>query len=376
MTSVPSALEDASAELQAWLVEKAYPLWWEAGADLEHGGYHDALDRSGRPVALPKRARVAARQAFCFSKAPELGWDGPWRRAMDHGLDFLERAHRRADGLYRARVGGSPEAGDEHAELYDQAFVLLAWAGAADRGVATGGRAQELLGRLPRSPLGGFRELEGRELLSNPNMHLFEDFLVWTEAGGEGPWSDLAKAQARLVTTRLVDPQSGAISEIYDDDCRPAADPALREVWPGHQFEWAWLLMRFDALTSAQAASTAAALKLIELAEHAGVDPARNVAVHSLDGYLKPREAMARLWAQTERLKANLQAAEATGDGRWWANAEKSVEGLSLYLEDSGLWRDRLGAGGEFVDEPSPASSLYHIVGAILELKRIVARRG
>ena len=33
------------------------------------------------------------------------------------------------------------------------------------------------------------------------------------------------------------------------------------------------------------------------------------------------------------------------------------------------VWRDKLSADGSWVDEPSPASSLYHIIGAIDALK-------
>ncbi len=35
-----------------------------------------------------------------------------------------------------------------------------------------------------------------------------------------------------------------------------------------------------------------------------------------------------------------------------------------------GLWRDWMGPDGALVDEPAPASSLYHIAGAIAELAR------
>ena len=39
-----------------------------------------------------------------------------------------------------------------------------------------------------------------------------------------------------------------------------------------------------------------------------------------------------------------------------------------------GLWRDRLDAWGSFIEEPAPASSLYHLVGAVLELSRLPER--
>ncbi|TWB29578.1 hypothetical protein FBZ91_12577, partial [Nitrospirillum viridazoti] len=41
-----AALLDAAAvrgQLKAWLVEQAYPLWWEVGADRVNGGFHEKL---------------------------------------------------------------------------------------------------------------------------------------------------------------------------------------------------------------------------------------------------------------------------------------------------------------------------------------------
>ncbi|TWB31291.1 hypothetical protein FBZ91_12099, partial [Nitrospirillum viridazoti] len=40
------AVADAAAvrgQLKAWLVEQAYPLWWEVGADRVNGGFHEKL---------------------------------------------------------------------------------------------------------------------------------------------------------------------------------------------------------------------------------------------------------------------------------------------------------------------------------------------
>jgi mannose-6-phosphate isomerase len=45
------------------------------------------------------------------------------------------------------------------------------------------------------------------------------------------------------------------------------------------------------------------------------------------------------------------------------------MRALALYLDvdTPGLWRDRSLPGGGFVEEPAPASSLYHIACAIAE---------
>jgi mannose-6-phosphate isomerase len=50
-----------------------------------------------------------------------------------------------------------------------------------------------------------------------------------------------------------------------------------------------------------------------------------------------------------------------------------ATEGLLRYLDSPtpGLWYDRIDAEGKVVDEPSPASSFYHLVAAIAELSAL-----
>jgi mannose-6-phosphate isomerase len=54
------------------------------------------------------------------------------------------------------------------------------------------------------------------------------------------------------------------------------------------------------------------------------------------------------------------------------ADARSAAIALLRYLDTPtpGLWRDKLTPEGQFIDEPAPASSLYHLVAAIQELQR------
>ena len=88
----------------------------------------------------------------------------------------------------------------------------------------------------------------------------------------------------------------------------------------------------------------------------------RGVAIDELDDAFKVRSARARLWPQTERLKAALILGEA-------AHAAEALKGLRAYLLPAGLWRDKQDGDGRFVDEPAPASSLYHIAAAWLQMR-------
>jgi mannose-1-phosphate guanylyltransferase/mannose-6-phosphate isomerase len=381
----PTAAPNPVARLQAqargwdgWLRAAALPLWWTLGADAGRPAFADAITQDVRPEFASHRLRVQARQTYVYALAGELGWAGPWRGAVALGLDSLAQRHRRADGAYRTRAAGDGSAGDDTATLYDQAFVLLALAWAKRTGVAPDAEAeaQALLRTVIapwRNPAGGFREADPeRPWQSNPHMHLFEACLAWIEAGGGSQWAALAEEICALALGKFIDPTTGALREFFTSDWAPAPGADGRRVEPGHQFEWAWLLARWAVLGGAPA-TAAAAERLYALAVSRGVDRARGVAINALDDDLSMLDPAARLWPQTERLKAALLLAERASG---LARAERLIEaadaadGLALYVADvaPGLWRDKLQADGQFVEEPAPASSLYHIACAIAEL--------
>ena len=360
------ALVPLATEVAAWMETSALPLWWNKGADHVRGGFHEALDQCGRPVLANRRARVQARQVYVYATAGELGWDGPWHEAVAHGLDFFLAHYPREDGLYRTVVSPKGAVVDDAAWLYDQAFALFAMAQATRVGVADLRlRAFGLVEALQawRLPEGGFHEPSARyHLQSNPHMHLFEAALAWA-AVDDGPvWNTLADEIAVLATTRFVDTQ-GQIHEFFAPGWVFADGVDGRIIEPGHQFEWAWLLARWAKLRGRPEAHEAA-LKMFAAGKR-GVDPRRGVATQQLFDDGSVHDDVARLWPQTERIKAAL----IMGDSE---EAALGVAGLKLYLdtEVQGLWRDKLRPDGTFVDEPAPASSFYHIICAIAELRR------
>ena len=89
------------------------------------------------------------------------------------------------------------------------------------------------------------------------------------------------------------------------------------------------------------------------------------MAIDALDDRLAVQSARARLWPQTERLKAALILNGDTPPD----HAAQALKGLQLYLEPTGLWRDKQEPAGRFIDEPAPASSLYHIAAAWIQLR-------
>jgi len=364
-----ASLPQAAAWYHAWLGEAALPLWADAGVDPAGGLFQETLSVEGRPIEAPRRARAQARQVFVFASAAQAGYGAHWLGVAQTGWARFTAAYRQPDGLFINCVSGNGAPLDRATGVYEQAFALLAMAAleAADPTSALEGEARRILEALqPRRVAGGgFRENGEHPYQANCHMHLFESALAWEPVGGAG-WAALADEIAALAIDRFIDPESGALREFFDAEWRAiGGEGGLVE--PGHQFEWAWLLDRWGRARG-DAPGEAAARRLYA-AGLRGVDPHREVAVNSLWDDFSLRDGWARLWPQTEHLKAAL----ALGGE---AEALRAARGLARYLDvpARGAWRDKLRLDGGFVEEPAPATSFYHLMVAILELT--AARRG
>jgi mannose-6-phosphate isomerase len=365
------ALAARAERALAWLFDDALPVWSAHGRNPA-GGWHDRLDDTYIPVATPMRMRVQGRQVFVFAEAGRLGWDGPWREMVAHGLDFLIERATRPDGLaaqtFAADDGRVLEPGPD---LYDQAFALFAYAAAyaatgEPRAKAAGLRLLEALAAQAH-PSGGFREFDSPLLRANPQMHLLEAALLWTTADDDPRWLELARSLARLCADRLFDPATDALHEVFEGDWRRPPGPSGELTEPGHPFEWAWLLNRPGLGVPDRLVS-----RLCERAERLGVDSVRGVAMNSIDPWGKVLDGDARLWPQAERLKAALMM-RLHDQVAWTASASQAHDALFSFMAPAprGLWRDVVRADGSLRPEFAPASSLYHITCAVSELVQV-----
>ncbi len=371
------APEDSSAKacqalvrLRRWLLDDAYPVWARDGWDPVHGGFQERLTPAGPVLGESRRACVQVRQIYCFARAGELGWTGDARRLLTAGLDHFLKRYRRSDGLFRTLVAPDGHVVDDRALLEDQACALLAfaeahrfWGGSSDLLA----QARTLLGAIEaqfRQPDDGFVSgLGGRALLSRPHLLLLEAALAWRAISEESCWHRLAEELTRLALDRLIDPQCGVLHEHFAGGSAALPGGAGRLIEPGHQFEWAWLLMR----RGSDARARRAAARLLEIGETHGL---RNgVAVNALLPDMTVQDSRARLWAQAGRLKALARGA-LLGEARCWPLAGQAAEVLQRFLDSGarGLWHVRRKPGGEFIREPSPGSSFQAIVCAIGEL--------
>jgi mannose-6-phosphate isomerase len=388
-------------QLVRWLRELALPLWDQHGVDWLTGGYFENITLVGPQQTLEvsgdtRRGRVVARQIYVFDVGQRLGWRPAAACPVDHGCDYLFSRLHLGDGFLHTAVDAATQQPHASFNLYEQAFYLFALARLNARAAVRypiAGTAMRCLERLRATygkTMGGFEEANPATLplKSNPHMHLLEAALEWiVAASGHAQliWIALAREIVGLCLTHFRDQSSGAIREYFDDQWHPAPGEDGRIVEPGHQFEWAWLLMRWAESAYSTVADRLtcrlAARRLIEIGEKWGVDSGRGVAINEIWDDMTTKDAAAKLWPQTERVKAwcaMLDVAETEAEAEHACHKIViAAEGLAKYLrsEAPGLWHETYSADGKFPPGPCKASSLYHVVCAIDVLQKTASAR-
>ena len=381
MTSPPPSTNGQFAS--DWLISTAWPLWLRHGVEWENGGFAESLHP--QDLSSPsrfRRLRVAARQVYVFAQAAEAGVPRA-EAAVRLGLSFLRRHARQPDGGYAWRFELDNTPTDQTRDLYDHAFVLLALAHAGRATVDTeltreAGALVDYLEQHFRHPAGGFRESipDALPRRQNPHMHLLEALLAAHAAFGETRYLDLADEIVDLLIDRMMqpvgmEPGEGALAEFFDADFHPVRDAdGWFVVEPGHHFEWVWLLDTY--LRQAKAAGRRVrggdvdrvTGQLMRHAEAFGIDPDSGLVLDAIPREDGTRSRSFRIWPQTERLRAAIRRPDLAR-----TDAAQCLTLLRRYLDgaQAGLWRERLSSEGQELEQPAPASSLYHLTGALLE---------
>jgi mannose/cellobiose epimerase-like protein (N-acyl-D-glucosamine 2-epimerase family) len=96
---------------------------------------------------------------------------------------------------------------------------------------------------------------------------------------------------------------------------------------------------------------------------------------------MSPKHATAKLWPQTERVKAWCammeRAANPADTEHACAKIVSAAAGMSTYLRGDapGLWYEAILENGAMEIGPSKASSFYHVVSAIDVLRKAASPR-
>jgi mannose/cellobiose epimerase-like protein (N-acyl-D-glucosamine 2-epimerase family) len=165
---------------------------------------------------------------------------------------------------------------------------------------------------------------------------------------------------------RFIDPESGALLEDFSPDWTPLQPRGKNRVEPGHQFEWYWLLGEYRRLGGT--VPEAVTDRLLMFAIDNGLDQETGLIVDAVTdsgGVLIPSF---RSWPHAEGVKALVTA---TREGQPGAAemADHLMASLLSFAPDSmeGGWMDRIDVDGSPLVDHMPASTLYHMMGALFE---------
>jgi mannose-6-phosphate isomerase len=380
-----SGLEQAVAHSARWLRSEALPLWSTRGFDAARGAFEEQLDFAGDPVLrVPRRVMVQARQIASFAAAALSGCYPEGRALALTAGHALCRHYHAVDGAagWVFSVDREGRVVDGRRDLYAHAFVLfaLAWLLRLDRDRVFEEGAQATLDFIDRqladAEHGGYWDCLPRPdalRRQNPHMHLFEALLALFETTGRDDLLERCRALRDLAVTRFLDPATGALRECFDESWRVVPAPGQGSVEPGHLFEWAWLLRRYEAVGGGDQRASVEAL--IALAMTAGLDRDSGRIVDEIGEDGQVRRASSRAWPHAEALKA-LASEAGRGDRRQEVAITAILERLmTAHCRPGGGWVDHLDADDRPISRVMPASTLYHLYFGLTAVEDWLAGR-
>jgi mannose/cellobiose epimerase-like protein (N-acyl-D-glucosamine 2-epimerase family) len=378
------------------------------------GGFFHYFKDDGRVYDASHRHLVSStRFVFNYATAAlEFGDEDAALRdeymsAVRHALAFLRERHLDpvSGGYFWTLRDGMPEDTTQH--CYGAAFVLLAYSIALKAGIEECRGWMEahwdlLESRYWEPGFGLYRDEASREWQfsdyrgQNANMHMCEAMLAAYEASGDARYLDRALQLADHMTRRQAAQTEGLVWEHYDPQWRVDTDyhrddpKHLFRPWgfqPGHQTEWAKLLLILDGhLRRAGAPADwliAKARDLFDRSMIASWDAEQGGLVYGFapeslrkdiegpslpDGHHFICDDDKYFWVQAESLACAARLAAVTGDEAYWQWYDRLWDYAWTHMVDHvhGAWFRILDRHNrKYDDDKSPAGKTdYHTMGA------------
>ncbi|MGO4261084.1 AGE family epimerase/isomerase [Lysobacter sp. TAB13] len=388
------------AEVLRAHVQDTMAFYDPVALDPDGGFFHYFRDDGTVYEASHRHLVSSTRFVFNYAMAAiEFGRDD-YRERARHGLRYLREKHRNAQtGGYAWTIrDGAPE--DRMNHCYGGAFVLLAYSTALKAGIDEAAawmdetwellesrfwEAQHGLYRDEADADWNFTDYRGQ----NANMHMCEAMLAAFEASGQARYLDRALTLAQNMTQRQAAKADGLVWEHYDRDWNidwdyHRDDPKhLFRPWgfqPGHQTEWAKLLLILDRHLSARGDAPAwlvpTARHLFDVAIARSWDDEFGGLVYGFapDGSVCDDDKY--FWVQAESLATAALLGARTGDNLYWQWYDKLWAYAWQHMVDHryGAWYRILDRHNrKYDDEKSPAGKTdYHTMGACFEVMRLL----
>ena len=360
------------------------------------GGFFQFFKDDGTVYDPHTRHLVSStRFVFNYSMAWQAFGDPAYRQAVRHGIAFLRDAHRNPGTGGYAWVLHDGRVQDATNHCYGLAFVVLAYAKALEAGMeeARGWLEEtwQLMEQRFWEPEHGLYADEATNdwQLSpyrgqNANMHACEAWLAALEASGEPRYLQRAQLLAANMTGRQAALAGGLVWEHYRPDWSVDWDynrddrSNIFRPWgfqPGHQVEWAKLLLILDR-HAPDAGHLPRARELFDRAVAMAWDPRHGGLVYGNDVEGGFYDEDKYFWVQAEALATAALLAERTGEAGYWQWYDRLWDYSWRHFVDHqhGAWYRILGPGNrKLTDEKSPAGKTdYHTMGACYEVLKVL----
>ncbi|WDK30447.1 AGE family epimerase/isomerase [Xanthomonas campestris] len=360
------------------------------------GGFFQYFRDDGSIYDAGHRHLVSStRFVFNYAMAYREFGNADYLDAVRHGLAYLRNVHRNAATGGYAWTLRDGVVEDDMNHCYGVAFVLLAYSCGLKAGVdearAWMDETWQLLEKNFWEPGFGLYRDEADAQFNfttyrgqNANMHMCEAMIAAYEASGEQRYLDRALLLADNMTRRQAAKADGLVWEHYDLqwnidwDYNRDNPKHLFRPWgfqPGHQTEWAKLLMLLDRYAPADWLLPTAQ-HLFDVAVERSWDAQRGGLYYGFDPDGKVCDDDKYFWVQAESLAAAALLAQRSGEARYWQWYDKLWDYSWTHMIDHryGAWYRILDADNrKYSDEKSPAGKTdYHTMGACYEVLNVL----
>jgi mannose/cellobiose epimerase-like protein (N-acyl-D-glucosamine 2-epimerase family) len=360
------------------------------------GGFFHYFRDDGEIYDRSHRHLVSStRFIFDYALAYREFKEAAYLDAVRHGLAYLREAHRDpvTGGYAWTLKDGAAEDRTNH--CYGLAFVLLAYACGHTVGVAEAKTWMDETWALLEKHFwdeaaGLYKDEASPDWLfsayrgQNANMHMCEAMLAAYEATREARYLDRAYLLALNMTQRQAAKAGGLVWEHYDERWEidweyNKGDPRhLFRPWgfqPGHQVEWAKLLMILER-NRPEDWMLPTARRLFDTAFSRAWDAEYGGLCYGFAPDGRWCDTDKYFWVQAEALAAAALLAARSGDKGYW-DAYRQLWAYSWeHLVDQryGAWFRILDRKNrKYSDEKSPAGKTdYHTMGACHEVLRLL----
>lgn len=369
--------------MDKFLKEQFFPFWLNHGVD-ELGGFQEKINLDLTPFRDEdkKRVLVQFRQIFVFISGYETTSEESYLEKARSAIDFVFKSY------WNKKIGGFSHALDlnlsikqEERNLYDHAFALFSLGHyyrvtKEEKIKSYIEEVHNFIQESFKTDLGYFESLDAKNVgvrsvrEQNPHMHLLEGYLCLYEVFSDKKYLESAKDLVDLFSTYMVDKENGGVVEYFSSDWRAFDSNLGNKIEPGHCYEWCWLLLEYDRLSSDESMRKTAKV-IYDFGYKFGQDSEYGGIFNEVSRIGDVTNTKKRIWPETEAIKAHLSMFKLTKDSLYKERALSQYDFLLKYrAHDNGGWAEHLDQ--DLTDESSvyPGTTAYHLLMAFLELKK------